>query len=106
MRIRYTETGIDWFRRTIPEIIEQSTGLKILDNFLGRGFGPGNFVEFDGASGSGKTEFCMTVIAEAFRKRHKDYVYYIDYTGGFSPHRLREVLKNRLDPITVRFVSS
>uniref|UniRef100_A0A914Y537 DNA recombination and repair protein Rad51-like C-terminal domain-containing protein n=1 Tax=Panagrolaimus superbus TaxID=310955 RepID=A0A914Y537_9BILA len=101
MKNKRNETGIQWFQRLDPKRVNQSTGLKKLDKFMKNSFGPGYVVEVDGASGSGKTELCFTLMAETFNKYdNNNYIYYFDYTGAFNPLRFKEILMNRFGPKT------
>uniref|UniRef100_A0AC35FTS8 DNA recombination and repair protein Rad51-like C-terminal domain-containing protein n=2 Tax=Panagrolaimus sp. PS1159 TaxID=55785 RepID=A0AC35FTS8_9BILA len=101
MKKRCNETGFQWFQRIDPKRVNRSTGIKQLDNFMKFGFGPGYVLEINGAGGSGKTEFCFTMMAETFSKHdNNNYIYYFDYTGAFNPLRFKEILMNRFGPKT------
>jgi DNA repair protein RAD51 len=81
------------------------TGIGKLDEILGGGIRCSIITDIFGASGTGKTQLALQVMANALSCGAK--VFYQDTTGSFRPERLIEILKERgidpkvLDRITV-----
>jgi len=69
-----------------------STGIPSLDSALGGGICSGWLTEIHGEAGSGKTQFCLTVTANALLLGHE--VFWIDTDGSFRPDRLEEIMKD------------
>jgi hypothetical protein len=79
-----------------------STGIPSLDSALGGGICLGWLTEIHGEAGSGKTQFCLTVTANALLLGHD--VFWIDADGSFRPDRLAEIMKDKsasLDKLAV-----
>jgi len=81
------------------------TGIKRLDEILGGGIRRGIITDIFGASGSGKTQMTMQIMANALSDGIR--IFYQDTTGSFRPERLVELLAAKgltaglLDNITV-----
>lgn len=82
-----------------------STGLKRLDDLLGGGIRDGIVTDIFGASGTGKTQLVLQIMANSLS--HGGTVLYQDTTGNFRPERLLDMLRSKeldaslLDNITV-----
>ena len=68
------------------------TPISSLDLSLGGGFQVGWLVEVCGESGSGKTQFCLSVAANALKGNSQ--VYWIDTENSFRPERIVAILGN------------
>lgn len=82
-----------------------STGLENLDELLGGGIKNGIVTDIFGASGTGKTQLVLQIMANSLL--HGGTVLYQDTTGNFRPERLLDMLRPKaldaslLDNITV-----
>lgn len=68
-----------------------STTCKAIDNLCGGGVKPECVYEVYGEFGSGKTQFCNTLIVEAIN--NGDNIVWIDCEDTFRPRRIIEILK-------------
>jgi DNA repair protein RAD51 len=67
------------------------TGLEKLDSILGGGIRDGTITDIFGASGTGKTQLVLQIVANSLLDGGT--VFYQDTTGSFRPERLLELLK-------------
>lgn len=74
-----------------------SCGWKELDDrFLGGGLKPGQCLDIFGQSGVGKTQLCLSAVAELLVSSPQACVMYIDSgNGGFSWSRLLEIVQSK-----------
>ncbi|KAJ1632844.1 P-loop containing nucleoside triphosphate hydrolase protein [Pavlovales sp. CCMP2436] len=68
------------------------TFLPRLDRALGGGLTVGTVTEICGAAGSGKTQMCLHVTAQAVLSDAQANVVYVDTEHSFSPKRLEQML--------------
>jgi DNA repair protein RAD51 len=73
------------------------TGLEKLDNILGGGIKSGIITDIFGASGTGKSQLALQIMASSLLEGGTTF--YQDTTGNFRPERMLEMFKPRgLDP--------
>ena len=70
-----------------------STKCKAVDDLIDGGVNPEAVYEVYGEFGSGKTQFCNTLTAEAIKDNHN--VVWIDCEDTFKPKRIAEILMER-----------
>ncbi|GAW79817.1 hypothetical protein, conserved [Plasmodium gonderi] len=74
---------------------------KKLNRFFENGMLNYSLVEIVGISGSGKTQFALTLCAEHLLKileeNRQTIVFYVYFNRMFPIHRLKEIIKNKLD---------
>ncbi|KRY92972.1 DNA repair protein RAD51 -like protein 4, partial [Trichinella pseudospiralis] len=87
-------SGIDLYNDMCRNICAFSTGYEAMDRMLKGGIYSSELTELVGPVGSGKTQFCLTFIANLV-KQTGGRVLFIDSTGGFSGIRLAEILLSR-----------
>lgn len=84
-----------------------STGARSLDELLGGGIETGAVTEFFGKAGSGKTQLCFTIAANAQQALSShdgqtSKVIYFDAERTFRPERIGDIARSRgLDPISI-----
>ncbi len=73
------------------------TGLEKLDNILGGGIKSGIITDIFGASGTGKSQLALQIMASSLLEGGTTF--YQDTTGNFRPERMLEMFKPKgLDP--------
>ncbi|KRY41407.1 Homeobox protein engrailed-1a, partial [Trichinella spiralis] len=87
-------SGIDLYSDMYQNICAFSTGYEAIDRMLKGGIYSSELTELVGPVGSGKTQFCLTFVANLV-KQTGGHVLFIDTTGGFSGVRLAEILLSR-----------
>ncbi|KRZ07738.1 DNA repair protein RAD51 -like protein 4, partial [Trichinella zimbabwensis] len=87
-------SGIDLYNDMCRNICAFSTGYEAMDRMLKGGIYSSELTELVGPVGSGKTQFCLTFIANLV-KQTGGRVLFIDTTGAFSGVRLAEILLSR-----------
>ena len=79
--------------QTVSELIANRvympSGISAVDCALDGGMTMSWLVEIHGESGSGKTQFCLSVASHALNNGH--YVFWIDAENSFCPERLVEI---------------
>ncbi|XP_025163334.1 DNA repair protein RAD51 homolog 4 [Harpegnathos saltator] len=89
----YTKrSGLDLF---VAEKNVISTGVTCLDELLRGGLCPGCLCELCGSSSSGKTQLCLTIVANVAATQSDIIVWYFDTKKDFSRLRFEEILKAR-----------
>jgi RecA/RadA recombinase len=68
-----------------------STGSSNLDRFLRGGIRTGIITNIFGESGSGKSQFCFSICANALKKYKDVKVIFIDTSGNFRPERILDI---------------
>ena len=68
-----------------------STGSSNLDRFLRGGIGTGILTNIFGESGSGKSQFCFSICANALKKYKDVKLIFIDTSGNFRPERILDI---------------
>ncbi len=68
-----------------------STGSSNLDRFLRGGIRTGIITNIFGESGSGKSQFCFSICANALKKYKDVKLIFIDTSGNFRPERILDI---------------
>jgi RecA/RadA recombinase len=68
-----------------------STGSSNLDRFLRGGIRTGILTNIFGESGSGKSQFCFSICANALKKYKDVKLIFIDTSGNFRPERILDI---------------
>jgi RecA/RadA recombinase len=68
-----------------------STGSSNLDRFLRGGIRTGIITNIFGESGSGKSQFCYSICANALKKYKDVKLIFIDTSGNFRPERILDM---------------
>ena len=68
-----------------------STGSSNLDRFLRGGIRTGMITNIFGESGSGKSQFCFSICANALKKYKDVKLIFIDTSGNFRPERILDI---------------
>jgi RecA/RadA recombinase len=68
-----------------------STGSSNLDRFLRGGIRTGIITNIFGESGSGKSQFCFSICANALKKYKDVKLIFIDTSGNFRPERILDM---------------
>jgi RecA/RadA recombinase len=77
-----------------------STGSSNLDRFLRGGIRTGIITNIFGESGSGKSQFCFSICANALKKYKDVKLIFIDTSGNFRPERILDITEDHnLDKI-------
>ncbi len=77
-----------------------STGSSNLDRFLRGGIRTGIITNIFGESGSGKSQFCFSICANALKKYKDVKLIFIDTSGNFRPERILDIMDDHnLDKI-------
>ncbi|MGH9980293.1 MAG: helicase HerA domain-containing protein [Nitrososphaeraceae archaeon] len=77
-----------------------STGSSNLDRFLRGGIRTGIITNIFGESGSGKSQFCFSICANALKKYKDVKLIFIDTSGNFRPERILDITNDHnLDKI-------
>ncbi|XP_032667779.1 DNA repair protein RAD51 homolog 4-like isoform X2 [Odontomachus brunneus] len=71
------------------------TGVICLDELLKGGLCPGYLYELCGSSSSGKTQLCLTIVANAITTQSDIIAWYFDTKRDFSRLRFEEILRAR-----------
>ncbi|VIO92082.1 conserved hypothetical protein [Brugia malayi] len=90
------ETGLNLFLRLGAPWLVQKTGCPDVDTYLSGGVAKGKLTEFVGNIASGKTQLCLSLIANQLINDEKEQkIVYIDTNGSFRSSRLLQMLKSR-----------
>ncbi|VDK89093.1 unnamed protein product [Litomosoides sigmodontis] len=91
------ETGLDLFLRLGAPWLMQKTGCPDIDSYLNGGIAKGKLTEFVGNIASGKTQLCLSLIANQLvdDEKEQNKMVYIDTNGSFGSTRLLRMLKSR-----------
>uniref|UniRef100_A0A0R3RLZ6 RECA_2 domain-containing protein n=1 Tax=Elaeophora elaphi TaxID=1147741 RepID=A0A0R3RLZ6_9BILA len=91
------ETGLELFLRLGAPWLIQKIGCPNIDAYLNGGVAKGKLTEFVGNIASGKTQLCLSLIANQLVDDGKEQnkVVYIDTNGSFRSYRLLQMLKSR-----------
>jgi predicted ATP-dependent serine protease len=85
-------TGLQVYRDFIQDASVVSTGVISIDRLLNGGLGSGQIVELFGRSGTGKSELCHRLSANA-ALTSKKAVLYLQTKGDFRPEKMQEILQ-------------
>ncbi|XP_035690156.1 DNA repair protein RAD51 homolog 4-like [Branchiostoma floridae] len=85
--------GTSWYEEILSTTAILSTGNSRLDDMLDGGIYTGALTEVIGASGSGKTQICMSVAVHVASSLQQN-VLYMDTAGACSGHKLQDILHN------------
>ncbi|KRX15977.1 Homeobox protein engrailed-1a, partial [Trichinella nelsoni] len=96
-------SGIDLYSDMYRNICAFSTGYEAMDGMLKGGIYSSELTELVGPVGSGKTQFCLTFVANLV-KQTGGRVLFIDTTGGFSGVRLAEILLSRTSSSEIQII--
>ncbi|KRZ95213.1 Homeobox protein engrailed-1a, partial [Trichinella sp. T8] len=96
-------SGIDLYSDMYRNICAFSTGYEAMDRMLKGGIYSSELTELVGPVGSGKTQFCLTFVANLV-KQTGGRVLFIDTTGGFSGVRLAEILLSRTSSSEIQLI--
>lgn len=91
--IRKTDMSVTELMKYHTNLDRISTKCKEVDELFGGGLTPESVYEVYGEFGCGKTQFCLTLTAEAIARG--DTVIWIDCEDTFRPKRLAEILLAR-----------
>ncbi|KAL4003387.1 Rad51 family protein [Acanthocheilonema viteae] len=91
------ETGLDLFLRLGAPWLMQKTGYPDIDTYLNGGVARGRLTEFVGNVASGKTQLCLSLIANQLvdDEKEQNKIVYIDTNGSFGSSRLLQMMKSR-----------
>ncbi|MCP9258263.1 BMA-RFS-1 [Dirofilaria immitis] len=91
------ETGLNLFLRLGAPWLMQRTGCPDIDTYLNGGIARGKLTEFIGNVASGKTQLCLSLIANQLidDEEQQSKVVYIDTNGSFRSSRLLQMLRSR-----------
>ncbi|VDO74257.1 unnamed protein product, partial [Onchocerca flexuosa] len=91
------ETGLDLFLRLGAPWLIHKTGCSNVDIYLNGGIAKGKLTEFVGNVASGKTQLCLSLIANQLidDEKEQNKIVYIDTNGSFRSNRLLQMLKSR-----------
>ncbi|VDM92448.1 unnamed protein product [Onchocerca ochengi] len=91
------ETGLNLFLRLGAPWLLHKTGCSDIDIYLNGGIAKGKLTEFVGNVASGKTQLCLSLIANQLIDDEKEQskIVYIDTNGSFRSSRLLQMLKSR-----------
>ncbi|EFO15552.1 hypothetical protein LOAG_12956 [Loa loa] len=91
------ETGLNLFLRLGAPWLMHKTGCPDIDTYLNGGVAKGKLTEFVGNVASGKTQLCLSLIANQLIDDGKEQnkIVYIDTNGSFRSNRLLQMLKSR-----------
>lgn len=92
--------------RPTPSVLSSlfvTTGLRVLDDYLGGGFKFGTINEIVGAHGVGKSQFCLNCCATLLCSHSQQpiSVIYVDTELKFDPVRFAQVLSNKLKSVGI-----
>jgi predicted ATP-dependent serine protease len=86
-------TGVQVYRDFIQEASVVPTGVHSIDLLLNGGLGSGQVVELFGRSGTGKSELCHRLSANAALSSKKP-VLYLQTKGDFRPEKMLKILEH------------
>ncbi|KAG8180176.1 hypothetical protein JTE90_020472 [Oedothorax gibbosus] len=92
----FTQSASSLFNDLLETISILDTGSKSLNRFLKGGVYTGEITEIHGPPGSGKTQFCLSVISNLILESNST-VLYLDTSGNFTGKRLLLMLQKSND---------
>ena len=93
--IRKTDMSTIELMKYHNDMVLLPTKCKAVDELISGGVKPECVYEVYGEFGSGKTQFCLSLLVEAVAQG--DNVVWIDCEDTFRPNRVLEILKSRID---------
>lgn len=91
------EQGLSVFKRLERKLITIKTGCGQIDEIISNGIYSSEISEITGSAASGKTQFCLNLVANLISKKpYSNSVLYIDSNRGFCPIRIRQLVSNHL----------
>ncbi|NXD86425.1 RA51D protein, partial [Halcyon senegalensis] len=92
----FPANGADLYEELKSSTAILPTGSPSLDQLLDSGLYTGEVTELVGATGSGKTQVCLGIVASVSLDL-KQHVLFLDSTGGFTASRLYQMLQARAE---------
>ena len=93
----FPQVGTELLAKYIKNLTIIETGNKSLDDLISNGIYSNEITEITGISSTGKTQFCLNLIANMFHKYAKFNCLYIDSNKNFCIKRLTQLLGLKLN---------